>query len=163
MFTRSLTTGVVLATFVALASSAGAAVAKAAPEPAAAGNPGASQVIPTSDGNRGANVPFTEYAAVKAQGNGTAIGPSYNLYTLPAEAVGRTAVTLNGAGQYVEFTLARPANAVDLRYSIPDSAERHRADHAAAGPGQRPGRPGADPDLEVHLVLRQLPVHQQPG
>ena len=122
MFTRSLTTGVVLATFVALASSAGAAVAKAAPEPATAGNPGASQVIPTSDGNRGANVPFTEYAAVKAQGNGTAIGPSYNLYTLPAEAVGRTAVTLNGAGQYVEFTLARPANAVDLRYSIPDSA-----------------------------------------
>ena len=96
MFTRSLTTGVVLATFVALASSAGAAVAKAAPEPATAGNPGASQVIPTSDGNRGANVPFTEYAAVKAQGNGTAIGPSYNLYTLPAEAVGRTAVTLNG-------------------------------------------------------------------
>ncbi len=107
MFTRSLTTGVVLATFVALASSAGAAVAKAAPEPATAGNPGASQVIPTSDGNRGANVPFTEYAAVKAQSNGTAIGPSYNLYTLPAEAVGRTAVTLNGAGQYVEFTLAR--------------------------------------------------------
>ena len=123
MFTRSLTTGVVLATLVALASSAGAAVAKAAPEPAAAPNPGASQVIPTSDGNRGANVPFTEYAAVKAHTNGTAIGPSYNLYTLPAEAVGRTAVTLNGAGQYVEFTLARPANAVDLRYSIPDSAD----------------------------------------
>lgn len=122
MFTRSLTTGVVLATFVALASSAGAAVAKAAPEPAAAQNPGASQVIPTSDGNRGANVPFTEYAAVKAQSNGTAIGPSHNLYTLPAEAVGRTAVTLNGAGRYVEFTLARPADAVDLRYSIPDSA-----------------------------------------
>jgi len=122
VFTRSLTTGVVLATLVALASSAGAAVAKAAPEPAAAPNPGASQAIPTSDGNRGANVPFTEYAAVKAHTNGTAIGPSYNLYTLPAEAVGRTAVTLNGAGQYVEFTLARPANAVDLRYSIPDSA-----------------------------------------
>jgi hypothetical protein len=122
VFTRSLTTGVVLATFVALASSAGAAVAKAAPEPAAAQNPGASQVIPTSDGNRGANVPFTEYAAVKAQSNGTAIGPSHNLYTLPAEAVGRTAVTLNGAGRYVEFTLARPADAVDLRYSIPDSA-----------------------------------------
>ena len=32
-------------------------------------------------------------------------------------------MTLNGAGQYVEFTLARPANAVDLRYSIPDSAD----------------------------------------
>ena len=51
------------------------------------------------------------------------IGPSYNLYTLAAEAVGRTAVTLSGAGQYVDFTLAKPANAVDLRYSIPDSAD----------------------------------------
>ncbi|MGH3207315.1 MAG: glycosyl hydrolase family 28-related protein, partial [Trebonia sp.] len=123
MFTRSLTTGVVLATVVALASSAGAAVAKAAPAPAAARDPGASQVIPTSDGNRGANVPFTEYAAVNAQGNGTVIGPSDNLYTLPAEAVGRTAVTLSGARQYVDFTLAKPANAVDLRYSIPDSSD----------------------------------------
>jgi Pectate lyase superfamily protein/F5/8 type C domain len=123
VFARSLTTGVVLATVVALASSAGAAVAKAAPAPAAVRDSGASQVIPTSDGNRGANVPFTEYAAVKAQSNGTAIGPNYNLYTLPAEAVGRTAVTLSGAGKYVDFTLAKPANAVDLRYSIPDSSD----------------------------------------
>jgi Pectate lyase superfamily protein/F5/8 type C domain len=123
VFARSLTTGVVLATVVALASSAGAAVAKAAPAPAAAAQSGASQVIPTSDGARGATVPFTEYAAVKAQSNGTTIGPSDNLYTLAAEAVGRTAVTLSGAGQYVEFTLAKPANAVDLRYSIPDSSD----------------------------------------
>jgi hypothetical protein len=64
-----------------------------------------------------------EYSAVGSATNAAVIGPSYNLYTLPAEAVGRTAVTLSGAGQYVDFTLARPANAVDLRYSIPDSAE----------------------------------------
>jgi len=37
--------------------------------------------------------------------------------------VGRTAVTHAGAGQYIELTLARPANAVDLRYSIPDAAD----------------------------------------
>src|SRR6202035_5644679 len=104
-------------------SLAGAAAASAAPAPAAATGPGNSQVIQTSDGGRGAAVPFTEYAAVKAQHAGTVIGPSDNLYTLPAEAVGRTAVTLNGAGQYVQFTLARAANAVDLRYSIPDSAD----------------------------------------
>ncbi|HEY1704551.1 MAG TPA: glycosyl hydrolase family 28-related protein [Trebonia sp.] len=79
--------------------------------------------MPTSDGNRGANVGFTEYSAVDAQTNGTVIGPSDNLYTLAAEAVGRTAVTLSGAGQYVDFTLAKAANAVDLRYSIPDSAD----------------------------------------
>ncbi|HEX4087973.1 MAG TPA: discoidin domain-containing protein [Trebonia sp.] len=79
-------------------------------------------MIPTSDGDRGAQVPFTEYSAVKAQHSGTVIGPSDNLYTLPAEAIGRTAVTLSRAGQYVQFTLAKPANSVDLRYSIPDSA-----------------------------------------
>jgi hypothetical protein len=80
-------------------------------------------VVPTSDGGRGADVGFTEYSAVGARTNGTVIGPSYNLYTLAAEAVGRTAMTLDGAGQYVEFTLAKAANAVDLRYSIPDSAD----------------------------------------
>jgi hypothetical protein len=122
VFARSLTTGVALATLVALASSAGVAAASASPRPTAGRDPGYSQVIPTSDGDRGAQVPFTEYSAVKAQHSGTVIGPSDNLYTLPAEAIGRTAVTLSRAGQYVQFTLAKPANSVDLRYSIPDSA-----------------------------------------
>jgi hypothetical protein len=80
-------------------------------------------VVPTSDGGRGADVGFTEYSAVGARNNGTVIGPSYDLYTLAAEAVGRTAVTLDGTGGYVDFTLAKSANAVDLRYSIPDSAD----------------------------------------
>jgi hypothetical protein len=119
VFARSLTTGVVLATFVALTGSAGVAAASASPVPA----PSHSRVVPTSDGNRGADVGFTEYSAVGTQTNGTVIGPSDNLYTLAAEAVGRTAVTLSGAGQYVDFTLAKAANAVDLRYSIPDSAD----------------------------------------
>jgi hypothetical protein len=118
VFARSLTSGVVLTTLVALASSAGVAAASAS---SAASRP--SHVVPTSDDRRGANVGFTEYSAVGADTNGTVIGPSYNLYTLAAEAVGRTAVTLSGAGQYVDFTLAKPANAVDLRYSIPDSAD----------------------------------------
>ena len=74
MFTRSLTTGVVLATSVALLSLAGVAAASAAPAPAAATGPGNNQVIPTSDGGRGASVPFTEYSAVKAQHTGTVIG-----------------------------------------------------------------------------------------
>jgi hypothetical protein len=104
--------------FVALAGSAGVAEASASPAPV-----GHSQLMPTSDDGRGADVPFTEYSAVRASTNGTEIGPSDNLYTLAAEAVGRTAITLSGAGRYVDFTLARPANAVDLRYSIPDSAD----------------------------------------
>ena len=120
MFARRLTSSVALATLVALASSVGAVGASASP----AWDPNHhSPVVPTSDHGRGAAVPFTEYSAVGSKTNGTEIGPSYNLYTLAAEAVGRTAVTLSGAGQYVDFTLAKAANAVDLRYSIPDSAD----------------------------------------
>jgi alpha-1,3-glucanase-like protein len=40
-------------------------------------------------------------------------------YTLPAEASGRDAVRLD-PGEYVEFTLTRDANAITVRYSIPD-------------------------------------------
>jgi hypothetical protein len=119
VFTRRLTSGLAVAALITGAGLAGAASADAAP----AWPPGHSPVVPTSDRGRGAPVPFTEYSAVGSNTNGTVIGPSYNLYTLPAEAVGRTAVTLSGAGQYVDFTLARPANAVDLRYSVPDSAD----------------------------------------
>ncbi len=71
----------------------------------------------------GARVPFTEYQAEDARTNGTVIGPDRAYGTLAAEAVGRRAVRLQGAGKYVEFTLKRPANAVDVRYSIPDSAD----------------------------------------
>ena len=126
VFARSLTSGVVLATLAALASSAGVATASASP----AWNPGHSPVVATSDHGRGAQVPFTEYSAVGSDTTGATIGPSYNLYTLPAEAVGRTAVTLDGPGQYVDFTLAKAANAVDLRYSIPDSANGRGSTHA---------------------------------
>jgi len=120
VFARRLTSGVALATLVALASTAGAVGASASP----VSDPGHhSPVVPTSDHGRGAAVPFTEYSSVGSSTNGAVIGPSDNLYTLPAEAVGRTAVTLSGAGKYVDFTLAKPANAVDLRYSIPDSAD----------------------------------------
>jgi alpha-1,3-glucanase-like protein/F5/8 type C domain-containing protein len=128
VFARRLASSVAVVTLVALASSVGAAAASAAPASDSGRlSPGApassSPVVPTSANGGGAAVPFTEYSAVGSATNGTEIGPSDNLYTLAAEAVGRTAVTISGAGQYVDFTLARPANAVDLRYSIPDSAD----------------------------------------
>jgi hypothetical protein len=48
------------------------------------------------------------------------IGPGRTAYTLPAKASGRAAVRL-APGQYVEFTLPRAANAITVRYSIPDA------------------------------------------
>jgi Pectate lyase superfamily protein/F5/8 type C domain len=120
VLTPRLTASVALATLVAVATFAGTAAASASSS-GEAGHYG--PVVPTSDHGRGASVPFTEYSAAGSTTDGTVIGPSDNLYTLPAEAVGRTAITLSGAGQYVDFTLAKAANAVDLRYSIPDSAD----------------------------------------
>ncbi len=72
---------------------------------------------------QGATLPYTEYEAVNAATNGTIIGPNYTYLTLPSEAVGRKAVQLTSQGKYVEFTLTQSANAIDLRYSIPDSAD----------------------------------------
>ncbi|MET8352909.1 MULTISPECIES: discoidin domain-containing protein [unclassified Micromonospora] len=70
---------------------------------------------------RGATVPFVEHEAEKAAHTGTKIGPDRRYGTLPSEASGREAVTLDSVGEYVEFTLTAPANAVTFRHSLPDS------------------------------------------
>ncbi|MEU8507576.1 glycosyl hydrolase family 28-related protein [Streptomyces brevispora] len=69
---------------------------------------------------RGADVAFVEQEAENATTNGTVIGPGRAAYTLPAEASGRKAVSLE-PGEHVEFTLPRAANAITVRYSIPDA------------------------------------------
>ena len=70
---------------------------------------------------RGAKVAFVEQEAENAVGNGEVIS-GREAYTLPAEASGRSAVRLDRAGEYVEFTLTGTTNALNLRYSIPDAA-----------------------------------------
>ncbi|NUP46661.1 MAG: mycodextranase [Catenulispora sp.] len=69
---------------------------------------------------RGADLGFSEQEAESAKTDGTVIGPSTDAYTLAGEASGRSAVSL-AAGQYVEFTLPAAANAITVRYSIPDA------------------------------------------
>ncbi|MEU8243974.1 glycosyl hydrolase family 28-related protein [Actinoplanes missouriensis] len=75
---------------------------------------------PSLTAGRGASVAFVEQEAEHARTNGTVIGPDRTAYTLPAEASGRSAVTLD-PGEFVEFTLPRAANAITVRYSIPDA------------------------------------------
>jgi len=70
---------------------------------------------------RGASVDFLEQEAENAATDGTVIGPDRTAYTLPAEASGRSAVRL-APGQHVEFTLPAAANAITVRYSIPDAS-----------------------------------------
>ncbi len=91
------------------------AVAQVTPQTIAA-------IPPAWSMGRGARLPFVEYEAENASTNGTLLGPDRRFTTIAAEASGRRAVRLDCAGQYVEFTLARPANAVTVRAAVPDSA-----------------------------------------
>ncbi|SDY25132.1 Pectate lyase superfamily protein [Micromonospora pattaloongensis] len=84
--------------------------------------PAQAALSPVGIPGRGATVPFREQEAEDVATNGTVIGPNRLYTTLPSEASGRRAVTLDAAGEYVEFTLTAPANAMVLRYSIPDNA-----------------------------------------
>jgi hypothetical protein len=88
---------------------------------------------------RGADVNFAEQEAENADHTGELLSASATgdiasydpdrrgeeqraAYTLSAEASGRDAVRLD-RGDYVEFTLTRAANAITVRYSIPDAAQ----------------------------------------
>ncbi|MFI5634142.1 glycosyl hydrolase family 28-related protein [Streptomyces sp. NPDC051664] len=75
---------------------------------------------PSLVAGRGASVDFVEQEAENAVTNGAVIGPDRTAYTLQAEASGRMAVKLTPR-QYVEFTLPSAANAITVRYSIPDA------------------------------------------
>jgi hypothetical protein len=95
--------------------------------------------------SRGATVPWLEYEAESASTNGVVIGPDRTFGTLPSEASGRKAVRLESMGQYVEFTSTARANALVVRYVIPD---------APAGGGTT-----ATLDLYVDGTMRQaLPL-----
>lgn len=117
-------------TFVAAAAAASVAlVGLAGSPPAVAAPPGSNApppvvtraaLDPALVEGRGADVPFLEQEAENAVTDGTVIGPGREAYTIEAEASGRSAVRLL-PGQYVEFTLPEAANALTVRYSIPDA------------------------------------------
>lgn len=72
----------------------------------------------------GANVPWTTYGAANMTvSGGTILGPDYSHNTPASEAVGRECVQLNGTGQYAQFTAQAAANAIIVRYSVPDTSK----------------------------------------
>ncbi|WP_327366681.1 glycosyl hydrolase family 28-related protein [Streptomyces sp. NBC_01217] len=119
------TTAVVCA-LLALGVSYDGSAASAAPRPPASAD--SRPVItraaldPELVAGRGADVAFDEQEAENARTDGVVIGPDRTPYTLPSEASGRRAVRLT-PGQYVEFVLPRAANALTVRYSVPDAPE----------------------------------------
>lgn len=108
--TRPLLTRAGFGTAVAvLAAAAGFAVpapatAQAEPPPAAAG----------------AELPFVSHEAEDAATSGTLLGPDLTQGTVASECSGRRAVVLDAMGEYVEFTLTEPANAVNVAYNLTD-------------------------------------------
>jgi len=120
MTSSRLTRGVAALAAVALAAGivgVSGEAAAAAPAP----NVTRAALDPALVAGRGATVDFLEQEAETAVTTGTVIGPDRTAYTLAAEASGRSAVRLL-PGQYVEFSLPKAANAITVRYSIPDSA-----------------------------------------
>ncbi|CAM5304877.1 hypothetical protein SAVIM338S_00506 [Streptomyces avidinii] len=76
----------------------------------------------TPNAARGATLPYTVYEAEDGATNAGVTGPDRTYKTLASEASGRRAVVLDQSGEYVQFTLAKAANAVTVRYSVPDNA-----------------------------------------
>jgi hypothetical protein len=76
-------------------------------------------MAPAAHAASGASLPFTSVEAESATTTGTKIGPDHTQGSLASEASGRQAVRLT-AGQRVEFTVPRAANAVNVAYSVPD-------------------------------------------
>ncbi|WP_448320932.1 glycosyl hydrolase family 28-related protein [Streptomyces sp. CO7] len=79
-------------------------------------------LTPSLVAGRGADLGLVEQEAESARTTGTVLGPDRTAYTLPSEASGRSAVKLL-KGQHVEFTLPAAANAITVRYSIPDAPD----------------------------------------
>jgi alpha-1,3-glucanase-like protein len=93
---------------------------------AVGGQPSAATVVALDPGvtaGAGAPLDFTEYEAENGVTNGRLIGPDRTFGTLASEASGRRAVLLEGRGDYVEFRLSAPANALTVRYALADGPE----------------------------------------
>jgi hypothetical protein len=93
---------------------------------ALSGQPSAATVVALDPGvtaGVGAPPDFVEYEAENGATNGRIVGPDRGFTTLASEASGRRAVVLEGQGDYVEFTLSAPANALTVRYALPDGPD----------------------------------------
>src|ERR1700694_2374567 len=77
-------------------------------------------IDPSLVAGRGAQLGIVQQEAENAATNGTILPFDTTAYTLSGEASGRQAVKL-APGQYVAFTLTQRADAVTIRYAIPDS------------------------------------------
>jgi hypothetical protein len=93
--------------------------------------PSAATVValsPAATAGVGASLEFVEYEAENGVSNGRVVGPDRTFTTLASEASGRQAVVLEQQDEFVEFTLSARANALTVRYAVPDGPEGRPVD-----------------------------------
>ena len=74
-----------------------------------------------ADDQYGASVPYTRYEAEEAsRSDGTTLERSDDLESTAIEASGQSYVALNDQNSSVDFTASTAANALDLRFTLPD-------------------------------------------
>lgn len=74
-----------------------------------------------ADDQYGASVPYTRYEAEEAsRSDGTTLERSDDLESTAIEASGQSYVALNNKNSSVDFTAMAAANALDLRFTLPD-------------------------------------------
>jgi len=74
-----------------------------------------------ADEQYGATVPYTRYEAEEAsRSDGTTLERSDDIELTAIEASGQSYVALNGKNSSVDFTATTAANALDLRFTLPD-------------------------------------------
>ncbi|MDB6165267.1 MAG: parallel beta-helix repeat [Lacunisphaera sp.] len=71
----------------------------------------------------GADTPWATYEAEAMKNTGSVLGPQYAPYLVETESSGQKCVKLGAAGEYLEFTAAANANALVVRYSVPDARD----------------------------------------
>lgn len=69
----------------------------------------------------GADTPWTTYEAEAMKTNGVVLGPKYVAHLVETESSGQKCVTLAEVGGFVEFAAGAEANALVVRFSLPDS------------------------------------------
>ncbi|MGA2028964.1 MAG: glycosyl hydrolase family 28-related protein, partial [Verrucomicrobiota bacterium] len=69
----------------------------------------------------GADMPWTTYEAEDMKTTGTVLEPKYAPFLVETESSGQKCVKLVNVGEFVEFIAQSPANAMVVRYSLPDS------------------------------------------
>jgi len=72
-------------------------------------------------GRVGADLPWATYEAESMKTTGVVLGPEYAPHQVETEASGQKCVRLSSVGEFVEFTALKKANALVIRFSLPDS------------------------------------------